>query len=75
MTDKKYISLKKVKLCPPSKIVGLIELAEVKAVGFDLVDSIAAEYSVEHAAKLPIDRIIAKNEKSDPKFHQNEVAS
>ena len=49
-----YIPLKRVKLCPPSEIVGLIERAEVKAVVNEMVAVVEAEFSAEHAAKLAV---------------------
>ena len=57
LTDKKnaeYISLKKVKLCPPSEIVGLIERAEVKAVLNDVVDSIVVSTVLSMQLNLPL---------------------
>ena len=49
-----YIPLKRVKLCPPSEIVGLIERAEVKTVVNEMVAVVEAKFSAEHAAKLAV---------------------
>ena len=70
-----YVSQKKMKMCQPSEIVGLMERAEVKAVVNKLVETVEAEYSAESAAKLVLARIIAKIEKSDPNFHRKQVQS
>ena len=47
---------KKLKLCQPSKIVGLMEWAEVKVVVNKLVETVEAEYSAESTARLVLAR-------------------
>ena len=41
----------------------------------EMVAVVEAEFSAEYAAKLVVERIITKIEKSDPNFHRKEIAA